>query len=132
MKLSEIKTVPVSGYNLQEGVIPVHLTMTLEQIISAGKVTNNVQHFIMAGLISMFKDGGPTRWPREVNSYSMSMGTGSDILEAVKTLTPDESVEMAQWLLDSLQNPASYEASAACSSDLDTVGWVRWVLRRQD
>ena len=131
MKLNEIKPVAEGHYDLAEGVIPVHLSMTLEQVVSAGKVTNNVQHFIMAGLISMFKDGGPSRWPRDLNAYPM--GTGSDVLEAVRSLTPEESVEMAKWLLESLKNPASFESNPyVCPNPLDTVGWMRWVLRRQD
>lgn len=131
MKLNEIKTVASGEYNLTEGVIPVHLTMTLEQVVSSGKVTNNVQHFIMAGLVSLFKDGGPARWPRDLNSYPMA--TGSDILEAVRSLTPEESVEMAKWLLESLKNPASFESTPyVCPHPVDTVGWMRWVLKRQD
>jgi hypothetical protein len=130
MKLNEIKTVNQGHYDLSEGVIPVHLTMTLEQVISSGKVTNNVQHFIMAGLVGLFKDGGPSRWPRDLNAYPM--GTGSDVLEAVKSLTPQESVEMAQWLLSSLQNPVAFETNPHCSPQMDTVGWMRWVLKKQD
>ena len=131
MKLNEIKTVAEGEYDLCEGVIPVHLTMTLEQVINAGKVTNSVQHFIMAGLISMFKEGGPYRWPRDLNSYAMA--TGSEIIEAVKTLNDGEAVEMAHWLLGALQTPASFESNPwVCPHPVDTVGWMRWVLKKQD
>lgn len=131
MKLNEIKPVTEGEYDLTEGVIPIHLTMTLEQVITNGKVTNSVQHFIMAGLIGLFKDGGPARWPRDLNAYPMC--TGSDILEGVKSLAPAESVELAQWLLTSLQNPASFESNPfACQTPMSTVDWVRWVLRKQD
>lgn len=131
MKLNEIKTVAEGDHILSEGVIPVHLTMTLEQVISAGRVTNNVQHFIMAGLINMFKEGGPYRWPRDLMTYSMA--TGSEIIEAVKTLSDSEAVEMAQWLLNELQTPASFESNPwVCPSPTDTVGWMKWVLKKQD
>lgn len=131
MKLNEIKTVADGDYNLLEGVIPVHLTMTLEQVITAGRVTNNVQHFIMAGLINMFKEGGPYRWPRDLMTYSMA--TGSEIIEAVKTLSDSEAVEMAKWLLNELQTPASFESNPwVCPSPTDAVGWMRWVLKKQD
>ena len=59
MYLNEIKKVNDGYANLNEGIIPVHLTMTLGQVVRDGKVTNNVQHFIIAGLIEMFKNGGP-------------------------------------------------------------------------
>ena len=130
MRLNEIKQVNVGEYNLAEGVIPVHVQMTLEQVITAGKITNNVQNFIMAGLISMFKDGGPSRWPRDINSYAMA--TGSDLVEAVKGLSATESVEIAQWLLQQLARPASFESNPYCNSAMQTNEWVRWVLKRQD
>jgi hypothetical protein len=130
MRLNEIKQVNVGEYNLAEGVIPVHISITLEQVISAGKVTNNVQNFIMAGLISMFKDGGPTRWPRDLNSYAMA--TSAELVEAVKNLSPTDSVQMAHWLLQQLANPASFESNPYCNSGMQMNEWVRWVLRRQD
>lgn len=131
MKLNEIKTVNRGEYNLSEGVIPVHLTMTLEQVITSGKVTNPVQHFVMAGLVSMFKDGGPARWPRDLNSYSMA--TGSDMIEAIKGLSDIESVEMAKWLYEQLRAPATFESNPyACSNPLmNTVDWMQWVLHKQ-
>lgn len=131
MKLNEVKPVLDGMYNLSEGVIPVHLTMTLEQVVAAGRVTNVVQHMILAGLTSMFKDGGPAQWPRDLNSYSMC--TSSDMLEAVKLLTPAESVDLASWLIEMLNKPATFESNPyACSQpEMSTAEWVRWVTRRQ-
>lgn len=130
MRLNEIKQVNAGEYNLAEGVIPVHISMTLEQVIAAGKVTNSVQNFIMAGLIAMFKDGGPTRWPRDINSYAMA--TGSDLVEAVKGMSANESVEMAKWLLEQLARPASFESNPYCNSAMQMNDWVKMVLRRQE
>jgi hypothetical protein len=131
MKLNEIKNVTKGGHYLGEGVIPIHITMTLEQIIDAGKVTNNVQYFVMASLISHFKNGSSLRWPRDLNSYSMNANAA--MIDAVKNLTPEESVEMANWLLDSLNQSAKAEAQKQyVNQDLDTIDWVKWVLRRQD
>lgn len=129
MKLNEIKNVVTGEYNLAEGVIPAHIEMTLEQIVSAGKVTNSVQTFIMAGLVSMFKDGGPTRWPRDINSYSMA--TGADLIEAVRGLNDNEAVEMAKWLLSELVKPATFESNPCTNPAMGTQEWVRWVLHKQ-
>jgi hypothetical protein len=132
MKLNEIKQVNQGYYILSEGVIPAHLTMTLEQVITAGKVTNNVQTFIMAGLISLFKDGGPARWPRDLNAYPMA--TGSDMIEAVKSIFDSEAVELATWLLEKLHTPATFESNPyACSNpQMNVVEWIRYVLKKQD
>lgn len=130
MKLNEIKTL-TGDVDLKEGVIPVHITMTLEQVIAAGKITNSVQTFIMAGLIDMFKAGGPTRWPRELNAYNMStMGTSSDMIKVVEDLSEGEQTNVAQWLLVKLQDVAGYESTPS-GHTMDTLTWVRSVLTAQ-
>lgn len=130
MKLNEIKTVNEGTIDLNEGVIPVHLIMTLEQVISAGKVTNSVQHFVMAGLLGMFKDGSMTRWPRDLNSYPMA--TSSDVLESVKGLPDADKVRLATWLFNALQAPAAFESNSYSNPQMTTVDWMRYVLRKQD
>lgn len=132
MKLNEIKEIKVDTVDLMEGVIPVHLTMTLEQVVRAGKISNNVQTFIMADLVSLFKNGGPTRWPRDLNSYPMN--TESDLIEAIRSLENEEATELASWLLAELQRPATFESNPfPCHNpSMDTVEWIKWVLKRQD
>jgi hypothetical protein len=130
MKLSEIKNINGRAGRLSEGVVPIHLTLTLKQVIDAGKVTNNVQHFVIANLISHFKDGAPMRWERDLNHYSMN--ANSAIVDAVKNLTPDESVEMATWLLDTLNQIESVESQTYAGANMNTDEWMRFVLRRQD
>jgi hypothetical protein len=130
MKLNEIKTVNVGEYDLSEGVIPVHLSMTLDQIIDAGKITNSIQTFTLGGLLSMFKDGGPLRWPRDLNTYAMT--TSSDVIDAVKNLSDSEAVEMAEWLKQQLVKPVEFETDPQMSPQTDIVKWMRYVLKKQD
>lgn len=129
MKLTELKSLD-SKSTLTEGVIPPHISMTLAQVLTDGKITNNVQTFIIAGLISLFKDGGPTRWPRDLNSYSMS--TSSDLIDAVKNLSDSEVVEITQWLVQQLQGPVNFETNPYMSPQADIVKWMQLVLHKQD
>lgn len=129
MKLTELKSVDSSRI-VTEGVIPPHISMTLAQVLTDGQITNNVQTFIIAGLISLFKDGGPSRWPRDLNSYSMS--TSSDLIDAVKNLSDSEVVEITEWLVQQLQKPANFESNPYCSPQADVVEWMKLVLRKQD
>lgn len=131
MRLNEIKQTVSGSFDLKEGVIPVHITMTLEQVVRDGGITNNVQYFIMAALIEMFKNGGPYAWPRELAPYSMN--TNVEVIEQVKSLTPDTAVKVSTWLLGELQRPANFEANPyACNAQMNVVEWVNWVLRKQD
>lgn len=129
MKLNEIKQVNQGHYDLNEGVIPVHLTMTLEQVIAAGKVTNPVQTFIIAELSNMFRDGGPYRWSRDLNPYGAE--NSSEIIEAVKSLSDEDTVELSKWLLERLCTPATFESNPYSNPTMDTLSWVKWVLKRQ-
>lgn len=134
MKLNEIKQLESGEVDLKEGVIPVHITMTLEQVIREGKITNNVQTFIMAGLVDMFKGGGPYRWPRDFNLYGASTwGTSSDMIEAVRALQPSEQSQIAQWLLERIVNIAGYESDPFCHNpQMDVASWMKMVLVKND
>lgn len=130
MKLNEIKTVTQGEYDLSEGVIPVHLTMTLEQVIRDKAVTNSVQVFVMAGLVGMFKDGGPSRWPRDLNSYPMA--TTSESIDEIKALNPADQTGLAIWLCNALNSPASFESNQYTRPQMTGNDWVRYVLQKQD
>lgn len=129
MKLTELKSVNSTPI-LSEGVIPPHISMTLAQVLTDGKITNNVQTFIIAGLISLFKEAGSPRWSRDLNSYSMS--TSSDLIDAVKNLSDSEAVEMTQWLVQQLKAPENFEATSQMSNEDDIIEWMKLVLRKQD
>ena len=130
MKLNEIKNVVNGTVDLNEGIIPIHISMTLGQIIRDEKITNNVQYFILASLIEMFKNGSPHRWPRDMNSYEMV--TSSDELDAVKSLSSQEIVQIANWLFFQLKSPATFETNPYyCNPHATTVDWVKTVLQHQ-
>ncbi len=131
MLLNEIKPVLSKDVDLKEGVIPLHLTMLLQQVVADGGVTNNVQYFVMAGLVEMFKNGYATRWPRELNSYEMC--TNAELIEQVKSLAPQDAVALAVWLDSALKVPANYENQSCCyRPQMDTLSWVKYVLKKQD
>jgi hypothetical protein len=115
---------------LKEGVIPPHVSMTLDQVVNAGKITNPVQTFLLANLIGMFKDGGLDRWPRELTSHYQSR---SDVIEAVRSLKDNEIVDLAKWMIAALQVPENFEArpSPFHSPQANAASWVQWVTRKQ-
>lgn len=133
MRLNEINTKIEGEVDLLEGVIPAHLTMTLEQVVRAGKITNNVQTFTMANLMSLFREGTTYKWARDINPYAMN--ATSDMINLVRSLPNEEVVGLASWLLEALQLPASYESNPfaqMCNPQLSPAEWMKWVLKRQD
>lgn len=134
MKLNEIKQTFSGEVDLMEGVIPPQISMTLEQVIRDGKVTNNVQYFIIAGLVEMFKNGGPSRWPRDINSYPMS--TSAAIIEEVKELQEEDAVNISIWLLNELQGLATFESNPHAAVDyfhpqMGITQWMELVTKKQ-
>jgi len=129
MKLQEITAINQGDYDLNEGVIPVHITMTLEQVVRDGKITNSVQTYIMAAMIEMFKNGGPTRWPRDLNAYEMA--TSADLIEAVKNFAAADQVGISVWLINELQRPVAFETQPYCNPQANVVEWMRYVLKKQ-
>ena len=130
MLLNEIKMLNVDPLQVTEGIIPVHISMTLQQIIDAGKVTNSVQTFILAELSNMFKQGGPHRWPRDLKPYGAE--TPSVMIDAIRGLSDSEAVDLAQWFLVKLEEVSNFETNPYTKPEMDTQQWVRWVLSRQD
>jgi hypothetical protein len=125
MRLNELK--PKVGNSLIEGVIPPYIYMPLQQIVTDGKVTDNVQIFTLAGALSMFKGGGPSRWPRE--AIPSGMYTSSDAIEAVKSLEDEEHVRLAQMVLNKMFDLEDAENQP---QSVSTLAWIRSVLARQD
>lgn len=116
---------------LKEGVIPPHVSMTLDQVVEAGKITNPVQTFLLANLIGLFKNGFLERWPRELQASST--GTQSEVIEAVRSLKDDEVVDLAKWMIAALEVPENFEARPAPYHDpaAKSAEWVKWVTRRK-
>jgi hypothetical protein len=130
MNLNEIKKIGTAGSLINEGVIPWHISLTLDQVIRDGKVTNPVQFFVMGALVEMFQHGDVTRWPRDLNAYSMS--TNAFLIDSLKQLSEVEQASLALWLAEKLQAPAHFESNPyACNPNMDTLEWVRWVIKRQ-
>lgn len=121
MKLNEIKTVLSGDVELREGIIPIHLSMTLERIIKDGKVTDSFQYTVLAGLVHMFKDGIHHRWPRDMRAYICS---DSQLLDELKALSSEDHVALAKYALAQMGDIASYETSPATLID-----WINTTVK---
>lgn len=100
-----------------------HIVMTLQQVISAGKVTNTVQSVIMSQLLGALSHNNVAA-VRNLNEYSAS--SSSDI----KQLPPIEQVNLATELLSIIQT--GYQISASCSDPTSSdAAWVNRVLQHQ-
>jgi hypothetical protein len=115
--------------SITEGQGPVPVLMTLDEIIKAGKVTNSYQTFVLGWLSEFFKNGCRSAALELESPISFeSAATSTAVVNAIKSLSPENQVQLAQYLKDCI---AAGE-SALHAKSMSIVDWMRYVLRRQD
>lgn len=118
MKLKELKTITESN-------IPIHMSMTLQQVIDDGKITNNVQNYIIANLVNIYKHGGQTSLLGDLFSYSGF--AGSALIDEIKSLSDAKVVDLAKILLFCLK-----ERDVPTASNCSLIQWINYVKHKQD
>jgi hypothetical protein len=108
---------------------PQLVDLTLKEIIASGKITNPYQLLVLARLSGFFKNGLKSvdlHFENPVNFEDAS--TSSATKEALKELSDEEHVQLAQYLLDCI-------LAGECllhHSNSNVIDWIKFVLRRQD
>lgn len=125
MKLHRMVTLEAQG--------PVPVGLTLDEIIKAGKVTNPYQSFVLGQLSEFFKNKSSCGKIKSVDLQLEtpidfeSQATSTVVVNAIRALTPEKAVALAQYLKDCIQAGES----ALCDKDMDVVDWMNLVLRVQ-
>lgn len=112
---------------------PGHATqlidLTLQEIVTAGKVTNAYQLFILGRVAGFFKNGLKSvdlHFENPVNYGDESTTTA--VKDALKAMTDAEHVKLAQYLLDCIVAGESMLHDSSCH----VADWIHYVLQRQD
>lgn len=103
--------------------------LTLNEIITAGKVTNPYQLFVLGHLSQFFKDGCKSVDLYLENPISFNTGaTSSSLKAALLSMSDADHVALAQYLLSCI------DAGECMLHDRqsDIVDWIKFVLHRQD
>lgn len=112
---------------INEGFGEQQVVLTLEEIIKAGKVTNPYQTFVLCWLSEHFRAGVKPLAPGLRPPGSLG-ATSTAVVESIKSLTPEETVSLAQFLKDCM----TIAAPMAWGSDLAVADWMKFVLKKQD
>ena len=101
-----------------------NVTMTLQQVIDAGKITNTVQVVIMSQLIASLKNSDDISSVRNYMEFPVSN------TDSIRNLPASDQVELAKNLL--LQISPGYHIGA-CETDpcTSTNAWVNRALQHQ-
>jgi hypothetical protein len=111
-----------------EGQGPVPLNLTLDEIIRDGKVTNPYQIFVLGWLSEFFKNGLKSTALQLENPIDFeSRATSSEVVSTLKAMTPENQVQLAQYLKDCI----SAGECALKDQKSTVVDWMRYVLRKQ-
>jgi hypothetical protein len=127
MKLHRIVST-VQALGLAEAQGPVSVALTLDEIIKAGKVTNPYQIFVLGWLSEFFKNGlKSAKLELESPITFGSAATSSVVVDGLKTMSPENQVQLAQYLKDCV-------AAGECAlhhKDLSIVDWMSFVIHSQ-
>ena len=111
-----------------EGQGPVPAMLTLDEIIRDGKVTNPYQTFVLGQLSEFFKNGLKSAALQLENPIDFeSRATHTEVVNSLKALSPENQVQLAQYLKDCI----SAGESALKEPKSTVVDWIRYVLQKQ-
>ena len=86
--------------SITEGQGPVPAKLTLDEIITAGKVTNPYQIFVLSWLAEFFKNGVKPGMMVVGDPVTFGDATATTHIEALKALSGADQVALAQFLKD--------------------------------
>lgn len=114
---------------IQEMTGPVPHELILAKIIQDGDVTDHYQVLVLSILSGFFKAG-----PQSANgSLSGILPLSSDatqvsVIEAIKSLSPSDKVNLASYLLSCL----TVGSSALHNAQMSSSDWIRFVLQKNN
>jgi hypothetical protein len=108
---------------------PGLVKLILAEIIKAGKATNPIHILTLGRMSEFFKNGLKSTDLQLENPIDFeSKATSSELVDYLKNMKPEDQVNLAQYLLDSI------EAGEVLlkTGHSKVVDWINYVLRRQD
>lgn len=114
---------------LAEAQGPVSVTLSLDEIIKAGKVTNPYHIYVLGWLSEFFKNGLKSIDLELESPISFESGaTSSAVVDSLKSMSPENQVQLAVYLKDCI----AQGESALHQKDLSIADWMAYVVQRQD
>jgi hypothetical protein len=115
--------------SITEGQGPVPVKLTLAEIIKDGKVTNPYQTYVLAWLSEFFKNGLKSiDLDLESPITFGSQATSTVVQSALKAMSPEDQVMLAQYLTDCIDQGES----ALYNREMSVSDWSHYVLQRQN
>lgn len=128
MKLHREVTIAQS-LGLAEAQGPVSVTLSLDEIIKAGKVTNPYHIYVLGWLSEFFKNGLKSASLELEAPITFDSGaTSTAVVDSLKSMSPENQVQLAQYLKDCVQQGEC----ALHNKDLDIADWMSYVVHKQD
>lgn len=137
MKLDEIKP-------LYEGTIPIHITMMLNEVVKAGKVTNTAQYIVLAQLVELFKCAPCSNkhvtdieLPKQGSAisprYMYENQPSKQLYDDLKALSGEDQVKLAYWCAGALAiiQTNEQDISKWVNPQMGLSAWVSYVSQAQ-
>lgn len=144
MKLHEIKESVPSTEALLESSTPIHLTMMLNEVIKAGKITNTAQVVILGQLVELFKCAAyngqqvqAVEVPRFTSAikprYMYEQQPSKKVYDDIRALIAEDQVKLAYWCATQLALAEADEQLAKwVNPQMGLSAWIQYVSQAQD
>jgi hypothetical protein len=114
---------------LTEGHGPVPVRLTLGEIVRDGGATNHYHIFVLAWVSEFFKRGLKSAALHLESPITIgSQATSSEVINGLKSMSPENQVYLAQYLISCIDAGES----AIRGQGMDILAWMRYVTRAQD
>lgn len=136
MKLHEIKP-------LKESTTPIHISMLLQEICKAGKITNMAQTLVVAQMVQLFKIGladanNPAVYMGKAEAaqkprYAWEEKTPKALIDEIKALSGEDACKLASWCLIRLGMVEAEEKLEQYRDPSTSLAqWISYVTKAQD
>jgi hypothetical protein len=144
MRLHEIKEGLPATEVLAESTTPIHITMMLNEVIKAGKITNTAQVVILGQLVELFKyapyngqQGQAIEIPKFTSAikprYMYEQQPSKKVYDDIRALVAEDQVKLAYWCATQLALAEADEQLAKwVNPQMGLSAWIQYVSQAQD
>jgi len=137
-----MKLIDIKPHVISESSTPIHMTMLLDEVRQAGKITNTAQTVLIAQLVQLLKFS-PVDPKNDILQFQQAHSamkpryvyenpTPKELIDDIKALSGEDQVKLAEWLLQQLAMiEASEDMEIYYNPQMELTKWIHLVTKSQ-
>lgn len=113
--------------SLAEGRVDPNVTLSLDNIIRQGKISDTFQVIVLARLMEFFKNGS---FYKENNFYDPFTSTSKELLDTLRNLDPADAVALATKMKELLFIKDKDLLYSFANPNQEALAWIKYATDR--